>query len=196
VTPRSPALVTTVPAPWGPIHAAATERGIAAVAMLAPREAFLADLARVHEPVARAADAPAAARAHRAAFEAAFAAYLAGAPGALDELPLDLSVGSAWDRLVLDGVRTIRAGRVASYGEVAARIGRFGAARAVGGAVGRNPIAVLIPCHRVIAAGGRIGGYGGDWYGSREERLALKRSLLALEGVVLRDDPRGGAAPT
>jgi methylated-DNA-[protein]-cysteine S-methyltransferase len=162
--------------------------------MLAPREAFIADLARVHEPVTRAVDAPALARAHRDAFEAAFAAYLAGAPAALDDLPLDLTVNSAWDRRVLDGVRTIPAGRVASYGEVAARIGRFGAARAVGGAVGRNPIAVLIPCHRVIAAGGRIGGYGGDWYGSREERLALKRSLLALEGIVLRDDPGGGTA--
>jgi methylated-DNA-[protein]-cysteine S-methyltransferase len=54
--------------------------------------------------------------------------------------------------------------------------------------VGRNPIAVLIPCHRVIAARGRIGGYGGDWYGTREERLALKRALLRLEGVVLRDE--------
>jgi methylated-DNA-[protein]-cysteine S-methyltransferase len=162
--------------------------------MLAPREAFLADLARTHDPLTRPTDAPAAARRHRDALQSAFGAYLAGQPSALDDLPLDLTTGSAWDRLVLDGVRTIPAGAVASYGEVAARIGRFGAARAVGGAVGRNPIAVLIPCHRVIAAGGRIGGYGGDWYGSRDERLALKRELLALEGVVLRDDPRRGAS--
>jgi O-6-methylguanine DNA methyltransferase len=157
--------------------------------MLAPREAFLADLARVHDPLTRTADAAAAARRQIDTLTSAFAAYLAGdAPGALDDLPLDLTAGSAWDRLVLDGVRTIPAGNVATYGEVAARIGRFGAARAVGGAVGRNPIAVLIPCHRVIAARGRIGGYGGDWYGTREERLALKRALLRLEGVVLRDE--------
>src|SRR6185369_11218644 len=73
---------------------------------------------------------------------------------------LDLRLGSAWDRLVINGVQGIPHGQVASYGEVAARIGRFGAARAVGGAVGRNPVAIVIPCHRVIAAGGRLGGYG------------------------------------
>jgi methylated-DNA-[protein]-cysteine S-methyltransferase len=160
--------------------------------MLAPLDAFLADVARVHDPLTRAADAPAAARRHAADLADGFATYLTGdAPAALDGLPVDLTVDSSWDRLVLDGVRTIPAGSVASYGEVAARIGRFGAARAVGGAVGRNPIAVLIPCHRVIAAGGRIGGYGGDWYGTREERLALKRTLLRLEGIGLRDEVGG-----
>ena len=89
--------------------------------------------------------------------------------GALTDftVALDLRVGSAWDRLILEGVGSIPHGRVATYGEVAARIGRVGAARAVGGAVGRNPIGILIPCHRVIAAGGALGGYGGDCYGTR-----------------------------
>jgi methylated-DNA-[protein]-cysteine S-methyltransferase len=53
----------------------------------------------------------------------------------------------------------------------------------VGGAVGRNPIGLLIPCHRVIAADGSIGGYGGDAWGSREDRLEIKRALLRREGV-------------
>ena len=78
-----------------------------------------------------------------------------------------------------------------SYGRLARTIGRRGAARAVGGAVGRNPIGLAIPCHRVIAGDGSIGGYGGDWFGSREELLAIKRELLAREGV----DAARAAAP-
>ena len=56
---------------------------------------------------------------------------------------------------------------------------------AVGGAVGRNPIGLLIPCHRVIAGDGTLGGYGGDWWGTREAMLGVKRTLLELEGVQL-----------
>jgi O-6-methylguanine DNA methyltransferase len=157
--------------------------------MLAPREAFEAGLAHLVDAQDSAA-AGRLARQHLDQLASQLAAYFdrAGEPFSV---PLDLRVGSAWDRLVLDGVGAIPHGHVASYGEVAARIGRFGAARAVGGAVGRSPIAILVPCHRVIAAGGALGGYGGDWYGSREERLAIKRDLLRLEGVVLRDDPTG-----
>ena len=80
-------------------------------------------------------------------------------------------------------MRTIPRGATASYGEIARRIGRPGAARAVGGAVGRNPIGLLIPCHRVIAGDGTLGGYGGSWFGSHEELLGLKERLLELEGV-------------
>jgi len=74
-------------------------------------------------------------------------------------------------------------GSVTSYGRIARTVDRPGAARAVGGAVGRSPIGIVIPCHRVIAADGTLGGYGGDWYGSRALHLAVKRELLALEGV-------------
>ena len=76
-------------------------------------------------------------------------------------------------------------GEVTSYGRLARAIGRVGAARAVGGAVGRNPIGLAIPCHRVIAGDGSIGGYGGDWFGSREQLVEIKRELLAMEGVEL-----------
>jgi methylated-DNA-[protein]-cysteine S-methyltransferase len=51
--------------------------------------------------------------------------------------------------------------------------------------VGRNPIGLVIPCHRVIAGDGTIGGYGGAWYGTREQLLAVKRTLLEIEGVTL-----------
>jgi methylated-DNA-[protein]-cysteine S-methyltransferase len=53
--------------------------------------------------------------------------------------------------------------------------------------VGRNPLALVIPCHRVIAGDGTLGGYGGDWWGSRERLLELKRELLAYEGVRVPD---------
>lgn len=65
-------------------------------------------------------------------------------------------------------------------------IGKAGAARAVGGAVGRNPLGLVIPCHRVIAGDGGLGGYGGGWWGGRATGLQLKRELLAREGVTVR----------
>ena len=101
--------------------------------------------------------------------------------------PFDLADRPAWDRHVLEAVAGIPWGRTASYGEIAGRVGAPRAARAVGGAVGRNPISLLVPCHRVIAADGGIGGYGSDGWGSREERLALKRALLLREGVTVED---------
>ena len=109
---------------------------------------------------------------------------LGGEPVPVETLPVDLVDRSAWDRLVLGAVRAIPRGETASYGEVARRIGRAGAARAVGGAVGRNPVGLLIPCHRVIAGDGSLGGYGVAAYGGRDAALAVKRELLAMEGVV------------
>jgi methylated-DNA-[protein]-cysteine S-methyltransferase len=116
---------------------------------------------------------------------AALAAFLDGEPALLGGLPLDRADRGSWDRAVLAGVRTLGWGEVTSYGRLARSIGRRGAARAVGGAVGRNPIGLAIPCHRVIAGDGTIGGYGGDWFGSRDDLLAIKRELLAREGVTL-----------
>lgn len=120
------------------------------------------------------------------AARAAFAAFLDGDLDALDDLPTDLRDRPEWDRAVLGAVRTIRPGATASYGEVARMVGRPGAARAVGGAVGRNPLGLVVPCHRVIAGDGSLGGYGGGWWGGREAGLELKRQLLAREGVTLR----------
>jgi methylated-DNA-[protein]-cysteine S-methyltransferase len=99
------------------------------------------------------------------------------------DLPIDLADRPAWDRTVLGAIREIPWGEVTSYGQLARRIDRAGAARAVGGAVGRCPIGLIIPCHRVIAGDGTLGGYGGDWFGSRERLLELKSELLAREGI-------------
>jgi methylated-DNA-[protein]-cysteine S-methyltransferase len=179
--------------PVGPLHAAATSEGIVGLELRTTDEAFAASVgARTRRPVVPAADpaAPSAARAHLLALERQVAEHLAGTRHAFD-LPVVLEGVGDWDRRVLEGVRTIPRGSTASYGEVARRIGKPGAARAVGGAVGRNPVGLLIPCHRVVAGDGTLGGYGGSWYGSREELLGLKERLLELEGLV--PPPRTGA---
>ncbi len=92
------------------------------------------------------------------------------------ELPLDWRLIGGFHREVLEATTTIPWGETASYGEVAALAGRPGAARAAGTALSRNPIALIVPCHRIIKADGTTGGYGGGAAGTR-----LKQSLLDLE---------------
>jgi methylated-DNA-[protein]-cysteine S-methyltransferase len=94
-----------------------------------------------------------------------------------------------WDRRVLSEVRQVGWGRTASYGDIARRVGMPRAARAVGGALGRNPISLLIPCHRIIAADGTLGGYGGTGWVDRDRQLSRKEALLLREGVAV---PRRG----
>ena len=104
----------------------------------------------------------------------AFASYFAGSCTALRDLPLDPH-GSEFQRLVWRALREIPLGTTASYGAIALRIGRPGAARAVGDANRRNPISIAIPCHRVIGGDGRLVGYAGG--------LPRKRWLLAHEAA-------------
>jgi O-6-methylguanine DNA methyltransferase len=197
--PGAIVLVALVAAPWGPIHLAATDDGVVAIDLLTPPEAFVAELERRFGEVAfldaaavpdEAPRRPAAA--HLSAAKAALRQFFDGAPTAFEGLAIDLTDRPAWDRAVLEAVRQVPRGSTASYGEIARAIGRPGAARAVGGAVGRNPVSLAIPCHRVIAGDGTLGGYGGGWWGSREERLALKRDLLGREGISVLD--RGAGA--
>ena len=174
-----------VDAPWGPIHVAATDAGIVALEVMSPTDAFLEGLRqRGLEPQSTGPGGSAKRHNMLARAIVELEAYLLGEPRPLD-LPIDLGPRRAWDRDVLGGVRSVPWGRVSTYGRIARRIGRPGAARAVGGAVGRNPIGLFIPCHRVIAGDGTIGGYGGAWYGTREAMLAVKRELLAIEGIEL-----------
>jgi methylated-DNA-[protein]-cysteine S-methyltransferase len=89
--------------------------------------------------------------------------------------PLDLSGGTEFQQSVWRAMTKIQSGQSSSYGELATRIGKPKAVRAVGGACGANPIPVLVPCHRVLAANQKIGGFSGG--------LNWKRALLAREGV-------------
>jgi methylated-DNA-[protein]-cysteine S-methyltransferase len=98
--------------------------------------------------------------------------YFAGTRTEFD-LPLEPQ-GTAFQLEVWEQLRRIPFGTTITYGELARRVGRPGAARAVGQANGRNPLPIVVPCHRVVASDG-LGGYGGG--------LAVKRALLAGEGV-------------
>jgi methylated-DNA-[protein]-cysteine S-methyltransferase len=101
--------------------------------------------------------------------------YFAGERVSFD-FPMRLE-GAHFDRLVWRALEEIPYGTTTTYGEIAERIGKPGRARAVGAANGRNPIAIVVPCHRVIGAGGKLTGYGGG--------LERKRELLVLEGALL-----------
>lgn len=104
-------------------------------------------------------------------------AHLAGHPQDLGDIPLDLSDLTPFQRCVAEVLRGTCPGQTISYGEVALLVGRPGAARAVGQAVKANPVLILVPCHRVVAAHGP-----GGWsaFGSPEVRARL----LGLEGIM------------
>ena len=104
-------------------------------------------------------------------------ASLRGEADDLVDVPLDLGALPPFRRRVFEVVRTIPAGETLSYGEVAAAVGSPGAARAVGQALGRNPYPIVIPCHRVLAAGGRLGGF------TATGGVSVKAKMLAAEGV-------------
>ena len=110
--------------------------------------------------------------------------YFAGELVALDEQPVTTH-GTAFQRSVWDALRTIPAGTTLAYAALAARIGRPAAVRAVGAANVANPVALFVPCHRVIAADGTLWGYGGG--------LPRKAWLLRHEGAAFADPDAQGA---
>lgn len=111
---------------------------------------------------------------------AALCGYFAGDLGALDARQSIATNGTPFQREVWRALRDIPVGRTLSYGELAARLGRPKAVRAVGLANGANPIAIVIPCHRVIGADGTLTGYGGG--------IERKRWLVRHEGLQVEDD--------
>lgn len=112
------------------------------------------------------------ARGNLEAAEAALQSYFAGRAPAVPALDLR---GSPFQLLVWNALLAIPWGEVRTYGELATSLGRPGSARAVGGANHENPVAILVPCHRVVQANGRLGGYAGG--------PDLKRWLLAHEAA-------------
>ncbi len=103
------------------------------------------------------------------------AAYFAGQRSLFD-LPLSLTTGTAFQQAVWQALLTIPFGSTCSYGQLASRIGKPSAVRAVAAAVGRNPLSIIVPCHRVIGANGNLTGYAGG--------LTRKTALLQLEGAL------------
>jgi AraC family transcriptional regulator of adaptative response/methylated-DNA-[protein]-cysteine methyltransferase len=155
-----------VPCELGFLLVAGSARGVCQVA-LGDSESELVALLRAEFPYAELR----AAGERLAPWVAALQRAVAGeAPGS--EVPLDVR-GSRFQRRVWDAIAAIPRGETRSYGQLARAVGRPGAARAVGQACSANPVAVLVPCHRVVAAGGGEGGY--RW------GLARKRALLERE---------------
>ncbi len=101
--------------------------------------------------------------------------YFAGRRKHFD-LPLDLAGGTGFQQAVWQALLGIAQGKTASYGDISSRIGKPAAVRAVGAAVGRNPVSVIVPCHRVIGSNGSLTGYAGG--------LDRKTALLKLEGAL------------
>jgi len=154
--------------PVGRVLAAIGPKGVVGVSFGRSTRTFGATLARRHRARIVRADA------RLAEVERELGEYFGGERRRLT-LAVDLAGVSPFQRRVLAAARRIPAGRVVSYGELARRIGQPGASRAVGQALGHNPIPIIIPCHRIVAGGGGLGGYVGG--------AKVKRTLLALEGV-------------
>jgi len=161
----------TVGTPIGPLYVVANESAVVGLEFADSHErrgALERHLERWHGPheLREAADPAGAAT--------RLARYFAGERGALDEQPVEIR-GTEFQRRVWKALRGIRAGETWTYTQLADHIGQPDARRAVGAANGANPIALFVPCHRVIAADGTLWGYGGG--------LERKRWLLAHEGA-------------
>ncbi|MEE2702801.1 MAG: methylated-DNA--[protein]-cysteine S-methyltransferase [Myxococcota bacterium] len=166
--------VTELDAPVGRLRLVASERGLARLGL--PRggdHGFSGWIRRRLPDAEEVASLPVLERASRELDE-----YFSGRRMVF-EVPLDLH-GTPFQIQVWNALREIPFGQTRTYAEIGRAVGRPGAARAVGTANASNPIPLIVPCHRVIAAGGKLGGYAGG--------LAIKRRLLALEGEAARAD--------
>jgi len=153
--------------PLGVVLMAGTPSGICAVSLAGGRDEFLRNIEKRYRQTARK---------EQNFFSDAFKEldiYFSGRPIKFT-LPLDLE-GTAFEKRVWQAIREIPWGVTRSYGEIARRAGSPAASRATGGACGQNPVPLIIPCHRVIAGNGALGGYTGG--------LDMKRMLLRIEGV-------------
>jgi methylated-DNA-[protein]-cysteine S-methyltransferase len=166
-TIANPCTYVVMPSPVGPLTIVARDGVITGLYMQAQRHG--PDPATLSLP-ADADDEP---------FATAVSQLTAYFDGSLTQFDLPLAPeGTPFQRKVWDGLREIPYGHTVSYGELARRIGSPAASRAVGLANGRNPIAIIVPCHRVIGSDGSLTGYGGG--------IDRKRFLLTLErGVAL-----------
>jgi len=155
--------------PVGPVLAASTDAGLVRVSFRQKESSFVAELEQ--RLGANAVRSPR----KLAPVVAQIKGYFAGRRRTFD-VPVDLRRLTPFQRRVLAAARRVPGGRVVSYGEIARRIGKPRASRAVGQALGRNPVPIIIPCHRVISGGGGLGGYTGG--------LDIKKKLLAIEGLL------------
>jgi methylated-DNA-[protein]-cysteine S-methyltransferase len=159
-----------IDSPVGPLLVAASRRGLCRISFSPDPEGTLDVLARHFGPrVLRSHDAV-------ERTEAQLVEYFTGRRDAF-ELDTDLRGTNAFAQQVLDELARVPFGQTTTYGTLAARVGRPRAARAIGTVMNRNPIPIVLPCHRVVGANGSLTGYGGG--------LHVKEHLLRLEGALL-----------
>jgi methylated-DNA-[protein]-cysteine S-methyltransferase len=158
--------------PIGPLLVAASDRGLCRISFDPEPEHELEALAKAFGPRVLRSSAPVD-RARRELDE-----YFEGKRHDFD-LAVDLTPLPDFQRLVLEELVRVPYGHVDTYGGLAQRIGRPRAARAVGGALNRNPIPIVVPCHRIVGSTGSLVGYAGG--------LEIKQALLGLEGAILPD---------
>jgi methylated-DNA-[protein]-cysteine S-methyltransferase len=163
----------TLPSPFGEVMIVTDAAGVLRAVDFFDHEARMEKLLNRHYGAGRyrLSSAPKPTNARRR-----LEAYFGGDLSAIDDLPVETR-GTAFQCEVWAALRAIPAGRTESYGDLAARIGRPKAVRAVGLANGANPVGIVVPCHRVIGANGTMTGYGGG--------VERKRALLAHEGALL-----------
>ena len=156
-----------VETPIGPLYLAISDMGLCRLDFSEPEERFISRL----DPLAHVVRDPGA----LSIFRGELGEYFAGRRKNFD-VPIDMRRVGAFQRSVLEAALHIPAGSFWTYQQVARYIGRPKASRAVGQALARNPVAIFVPCHRVLAADGSLHGYAGG--------LERKEALLKLEGAV------------
>ena len=137
--------------------------------------------ARIHQRYGDIAEAPPASDVQRAID--GIVELLAGKPNDLADVVLDLDGVPEFNREVYDIARTIPPGKTLTYGDIAKRLGGVELSRDVGQALGRNPCPIVVPCHRVLAAGGKPGGF------SANGGVVTKLKMLAIEGALVNHTP-------
>jgi methylated-DNA-[protein]-cysteine S-methyltransferase len=158
--------------PWGWMGIVESLKGVQAIVLPKPsKRAVESDLrAQFGEPVQR-GKSPSLEAARCQLLD-----YLAGREKSFD-IPLDLTAGTSFQRQVWRTLQRVPYGKLRSYQWIAARVGGRQYARAVGNAVGANPLPIVIPCHRIVAHDASLGGFSGG--------LSMKRKLLGLEGTLI-----------
>src|SRR5262249_25569701 len=167
--PRPTAYYCAISSPIGRVLVAATEAGLVRVSFRSSEASFVTELRERHAFDVIPSPAKTAGIVHQ------LRAYFDGERRRFD-IQIDFRHVSAFQRRGLLAAAPVPVGQGGSDGEIARRIGRPGGSRAVGQALGHNPVPIVIPCHRVIAAGGMLGGYTGG--------LEIKKKLLRIEGAL------------
>jgi len=164
---------TTIETPVGPLVAIATSRGLCVLEFQRDERLSLqsAYLRRWYPSITRSEGA----NAHLDGARTWLTRYFASRFDALDEPPLDVR-GTVFELAVWRAMRHVAIGSVSTYAALAERVGSPRGARAVGAASGRNPVCIIVPCHRIVGSDGSLVGYGGG--------LGTKRRLLEHEGAI------------